>query len=170
MAVPARALGVGVAGFGAQPQVALTTLTFSPFGPFIESIDNTLLREISSDQIAAAKWLRANSTTNQVVATNLTYSPLVPALIDRQMLIAGLQYQAPYGRPDQLQPLLAREAASWAFIDGPTSQTLVPLCAAGVDWVWVDTARTSVSTWEPFATIAFATPDTTILRINPSAC
>ena len=86
------------------------------------------------------------------------------------MLIAGLQYQAPYGRPDQLRPLLAREAASWAFIDGPTSQTLAPLCAAGVDWVWVDTARTSVSTWEPLATIAFATPDTTILRINPSAC
>ena len=170
MAVPARALGVGVAGFGAQPQVALTTLTFSPFGPFTESIDNTLLREISSDQIAAAKWLHANSTTNQVLATNLTYSPLVPALIDRQMLIAGLQYQAPYGRPDQLQPLLAREAASWAFIDGPTSQTLEPLCAAGVDWVWVDTARTSVSTWEPFATVTFATPDTTILRINPSAC
>ena len=170
MAVPARALGVGVAGFGAQPQVSLTTLNFSPFGPFTESIDNTLLREISSDQIAAAKWLRANSTTDQVVATNLTYSPLVPALIDRQMLIAGLQYQAPYGRPDQLQPLLAREAASWAFIDGPTSQTLAPLCAAGVGWIWADTARTSVSTWEPFATIAFATPDTTILRINPSAC
>jgi len=170
MAVPARALGVGVAGFGAQPQVALTTLNFSPFGSFTESIDNALLREISSDQIAAAKWLRANSTTNQVVATNLTYSPLVPALIDRQMLIAGLQYQAPYGRPDQLQPLLAREAASWAFIDAPTSQTLEPLCAAGVDWVWVDTARTSVSTWEPLATIAFATPDTTILRINPSSC
>jgi hypothetical protein len=170
MAVPARALGVGVADFGAQPQVALTTLTFTPFTQFVESIDNTLLREISSDQIAAAKWLRANSTTQQVVATNLTYSPIVPALIDRQMLIAGLQYQAPYGRPDQLQPLLAREAASWAFIDEPTSQTLAPLCAAGVDWVWVETARTSVSTWEPLASIAFATPDTAILRINPSAC
>ena len=170
MAIPSRALGVGVAGFAPQPQVNLTTLTFTPFTPFTESIDNTLLREISSDQIAAATWLRANSTTNQVVATNLTYSPLVPALIDRQMLIAGLHFQAPYGRPDQLQPLLAREAASWAFIDGPTSQTLAPLCAAGVDWVWVDTARTSVSTWEPFATVAFATPDTNILRINPSAC
>jgi hypothetical protein len=170
MAIPARALGVGVAGFAPQPQVSLTTLTFTPFGPFIESIDRALLSEISSDQIAAANWLRSNSATDQLVATNITFSALVPALSDRQMLIAGLQHQAPYGRPDQMQLLLDREANSWAFIDSPTAQTLAPLCADGVDWVWVDNARTSARTWEPFATVTFATPDTTILRINPSAC
>jgi hypothetical protein len=96
MAIPARALGVGVAGFAPQPQVSLTTLTFTPFGPFIESIDRALLSEISSDQIAAANWLRSNSATDQLVATNITFSALVPALSDRQMLIAGLQHQAPY--------------------------------------------------------------------------
>ena len=170
MAAPSRLLGVGSSEFGVMPETGLSTATFSPFLPFVESIDRTIVTSWSADQVDAADWLAATASDDDLVATNVTFSPLVPALVARRMLIADIMHQGPYGRPDLLPELLRRERASWAFIDAPSDQTVAPLCAAGVDWLWVDPARTGTRDWLPYAAIAYRATDVILLRLDQGSC
>ena len=61
-------------------------------------------------------------------------------------------------------------AATWAFIDSPSDATAAPLCAAGIDAIWVDPARTSSRDWEPWATPVIVEDDVIVLRFSDSAC
>lgn len=143
---------------------------YAPVQDFVASRDREGLGRISSDQMAAGNFLREASGVSDLVATNVTYNPLVPALTGRRTLVSGIHYQAPYGRPGQIDELLSREEASWAFIGSPSDESARGLCTAGVDWVWVDPARTEIRSWEPWADVAFERPDVQILRINPDVC
>ena len=168
LSAPARALGVGTDQVGVQP--GLGAETFTPFEAFTEARDTVAIREWSDQHQAAARWLRDRTTGSELIATNVTFSPLVPALTGMQTLASAILYQAPYGRPDAVAPLLEREAQSWAFIDDPSAATAAPMCAAGVTWLWVDPTRTAVRDWQPYATVELANEAVVILSLDPASC
>jgi len=170
VSVPSRALGVVSSTFGVLSDTGLNSTAFTPVMPFVENIDRAVVREWSSDDQAAADWILANVANNDIIATNVVFSPLVPALTQHRMMIAGLLYQAPYGTPSQLPTVLEREQASLAFVDTPSANSLAPLCAAGAGWVWVANSRTEVRDWAPWAEVAYANDTVTILRIAPENC
>jgi hypothetical protein len=114
--------------------------------------------------------LKDRAGADDLLATNVSFSPLVPALSGVATLASGVLYQAPYGRKSGIEPLLTREAESWAFIDSPNESTVSPLCAAGVDWLWVDPAKAKISGWEPWASVVLTEPDVTLLAVNPGTC
>jgi hypothetical protein len=159
-----RLLGVGTGQVGVQP--GLNSDAFSAILAFTDTVDRTTVTQWSDQERAAGDWLRANSASTDLVASNVTLSPLIPALSARPTLATGLLYQAPYGRPGSLSTLLERESASWAFIDAPTEVTAATLCRAGVDWVWVDQSRTATSSWDPFATVVLRNADVSVLRLD----
>ncbi|MCX6432177.1 MAG: hypothetical protein NTX29_05135, partial [Actinobacteria bacterium] len=165
-----RILSADAAGFAVQAEGGFSPTEFRPFTPFTTAIDAGPVTAWTPTQARAATWLAANASEGDLTATNITYSPFVPALSAQPMYGAGIQYQAPYGRSSHVTELLTREVASWEFINNPSAESVAPLCAAGVDWVWVDPARTTARTWEPYATIAVDEADAIVLRVNPSAC
>jgi hypothetical protein len=170
VSVPSRALGVTSSAFGVLSETGLSSTAFSPIVPFVSNIDRTVVREWSSDDLAAADWVLTHASTDDIIATNVVFSPLVPALTRHRMMIAGLLYQAPYGTPSQLPTVLDREKASLAFVDTPSATSLAPLCAAGASWVWVANARTEVRDWSPWAEVAYANDSVTILRVATDRC
>lgn len=163
LAAPGRGLGVGTGLVGVQP--GLSADAFSTGHPFTSARDRTMVVSWSDQHAAAASWLRAHASQDDLVATNVTFSPFVPALTGLRTYVSGILYQAPYGRPGGIPTLLEREAQSWAFVDTPNAATLAPLCRAGVDWVWVDPTRTSVVNWAPFAEASFRNDSVVLLRL-----
>ena len=163
-----RLLGVGSGQAGVQP--GLSSDAFSPVISFTDSIDATVVTGWSDQQVAAARWLTEHSTTDDLVATNVTFSPLVPALTGMRTLVSGILYQAPYGRPAGIPVLAEREEISHAFLDDPSRSTLAPLCAAGVRWAWVDAVKNERRDWSPFARVAYENDEVILLEIDEPAC
>ncbi len=170
MASFGRVLSLGSSGFAVPAGSAFSSTEFRPFEPFTKAIDQRPVTTWSPGQRAAADWLRTTAGNTDLVATNIAFSPLVPALARTPMYIAAIQYQAPYGRPGQIDELLRRERATWAFIDQPSPSTAATLCAAGVDWIWVDPTRTATREWSPYAEIVRSEEDVILLALVPSAC
>jgi hypothetical protein len=164
-ATPGRALGLAGSSFGVQSEVGLSDASFTPWEPFVEGVDAERVTGWSADQTAAGAWLRDAAQPDDIVLTNVTFSPLVPALTGLRTWVSGTQYQAPYGRPDQLPVLLDRERQSWDVIDAPTAASAAALCEAGVRWVWVDPQRTTARSWTPLAETAWTAPDVTVLEL-----
>jgi hypothetical protein len=104
------------------------------------------------------------------VATNISFSPLVAALSGRRTYISGIKYQAPYGRPASLSELLQRERESLDFITSPSATNVVPLCSAGVDWLWIDPRRVASGAITEFASTEFSSESAEILRMIPGSC
>lgn len=168
VSAPGRALGVGTDQVGSQP--GLGEDAFSPIESFTEALDRTEITEWSDQHVAAAAWLRDNADRSDLVATNVTFSPFVPALTGLRTYASGILYQAPYGRPAGVPVLLEREEQSWAFIDAPSAANVAPLCASGVRWLWIDPMRTAARDWAPFATVVLDVGDALILELDPRAC
>ena len=163
-----RLLGVGTGLVGVQP--GFNADAFGPMVSFTSAKDNTAVREWSSDQQDAANLLRESAAAEDLIATNVTFSPFVPALTGLPTFVSGIMYQAPYGRPAGVPVLLERERQSWAFIDQPNAESAGPLCEAGVSFIWVDPTRTQTRSWAPFAEEIFTRPSVTVLRVNETAC
>lgn len=154
-----------------QPRAAgeaapMSDYAFSPVSSFTNAIDVNRVYGWSDAQVAAAEIVRELSSPADLVATNVTFSPLVPALTGQPTWVAGIAYQAPYGRPGGVPVLLEREAQVWEFINEPSAASAAPLCAAGVEWVWVDPARTAVRTWSPFAVPVLEREDVILARME----
>ena len=168
-ALPARFL-YGVAEPFARPQPPASPVLFSQQTEFTATLDLDGQTGFTDTQAVMARWLRVNANIDDVVATNVTLTPLVPALTRLTTYVSDIHMQAPYGLAEDLPVVQKRETESWAFIDSPTDDSLAPLCAAGVKWVWVDPRRTQTTDWRPFATIAASSPDAVVLRISESEC
>ena len=168
ISAPGRLLGVGSGQVGVQP--GLSSDAFAPIIQYVPGIDTSSIHEWSDTQVSAGRLLKDRAGADDLLATNVSFSPLVPALSGVATLASGVLYQAPYGRKSGIEPLLTREAESWAFIDSPNESTVSPLCAAGVDWLWVDPAKAKISGWEPWASVVLTEPDVTLLAVNPGTC
>lgn len=164
MAVPARSLGVAGDALNRGPGQTLGSDTFTPFAPFVPSIDQGLVVSMTADQAEVGAWLRSQDPDG-LVATNVSFSPFVAALTGLRTWVSGIKYQAPYGRPGAAEDLLAREQATFAFVNEPGPLSVAPLCAADVGWVWIDPERTTATTWEPFARVARAGDGVILLQL-----
>ena len=170
VAADSRVLGVVSPSFGVQPAAGIQLTEFKPIVAFLNSYDHTQVSSWTESEQSAGVWLQEHSSHSDLIATNVTFSPLVPALAARQTLISGLQYQAPYGRKKLLSEILDRESASIGFIKSPTKYNFGQLCSYGVSWVWVDRTRIGDVDWSDYAEIAFLNPRVAILRLNRSVC
>ena len=165
-----RLLSFGSGEFAVQPGSTFSTSEFRPFDAFTTALDQRAVTTWSASQSAAASYLREHMAGDELLGTNIAFSALVPALTGQPTYVSAIQYQAPYGRPSQLQPLLERERLTFEFTGSPTAMDIAPLCAANVGWLWVDPERSPARDWEPWATIVVDEPDVLILRVNRSAC
>ena len=169
VAVPGRLLGVGTGMIGRPPGLRPDTFSMG-IAPIVRGHDTVLIGNIPWDVIEAGNWLRAHAGQSDVLATNLTFGPLIPAVTGLQSFVSGIQYQAPYGRPSTAPQLLVHDDQIWQFLRMPSAQTVQPLCASSVSWVWVDPTQTPIRQWEPQATIVYRNASAIILRLNPSSC
>ena len=138
-------------------------------------VDVTEANAVSHDQIEAARWIRDNSSVDDVVITNRhCLAPVPPvrcdsrrfvvaAFSERQVLVEGWGYtpkqaelglnragpdRVNYWRPDVL-------ALNDGFIAAPTADAARQLAEAGVRWVFVDHTLPHAETLEPFAELKF---------------
>lgn len=170
MSLFGRGLGIWSDRFGVQPEQGLTALEFRPGAVLIESIDRQPIAEWSDTEIAAAQWLQDEVADGELLATNVTYSPLVPALTGLPTFISGINYQAPYGRDGIRESLLEREQLSMDFVEQPTGESARELCERGVKWLWVDPRRPNAESWEPFGTIEISDEAVTVVKLRSGVC
>lgn len=170
MAVPSRVVYAVATPLARPYEGSFSSVLFTPQEDFIAAIDTIRPIGWTDSQSAAGAWLREHARADDLVATNITGGALVPALTRLTTYISDIPLQAPYGRVADLPTITEREAASWAFIDAPSDATVAPLCRAGVDWVWINPARTAQRDWLPYATVAYSSPDVTVLQLSASAC
>lgn len=137
---------------------------------------------MTTDDLAAAEWLRANTPEDGVWATNRMCSVVgetppdcastgyvVSALAGRQVLIEGHTYSIGgdfVERADEFSWAMDRVMNSYEFGVAPSEDSLQYLWDEGVRYFWVDTAVVHAESWEPFATPIFENPRATILRLN----
>lgn len=170
MAVPARLVYAVAEPFARDYEGSRSPVLYTEMSDFVPILDAGRSAGWTDAEASAGSWLRGTASGDDLVATNMTSSALVPALTRLTTYLSDLPLQAPYGREPDIATAQEREAASWAFINAPSRRTVAALCEAGVDWVWVDERRTEQRTWRPFADVVWRGPDVTILRILPSAC
>ena len=145
----------------------------------------------SIDHVTALTWLRNNSDSNDIIATNRFCIPgldycnpkwtIVSALSRRRMLIEGYSYGQIRNTSipqDPSLPLWAQEAGqppesqnrlkfSIEFAEYPTQINADFLISRDVSWVVVDHAaqKSGVRDWSPFGTIAFQNNAITIVLL-----
>ena len=170
MSLPARVVYAAVEPFAKVYDGSRSPVLFSNEGDFVVLRDQDTAPGWYGSQNEAGAWLRANSDPDVIIATNVTRGALVPALTRLTTYASNLRLQTPYGRQDDVDLALQRERESWDFIDSPSAATADPLCAAGVDWVWVDPRKTQARDWTPFADVVWESPEVIILEIRQSAC
>ncbi len=165
---PGRLLGVGTGLVGSPPNVR--NEFFSPPTTMIPYLDQESVSAIPSSYLRAGEFLRSNSSGDDLLVTNLTFSSIVPALSGLQTVVSGTWYQTPYGSSGGEGSLLEREAASVAFINQPSAATAAPLCEVGVRWVWIDPDRTENRDWSGFVTIRYEDDSVIVGELNPALC
>jgi hypothetical protein len=136
----------------------------------IPYLDQEFVPAIPSSYLRAGEFLRSNSSGGDLLVTNLTFSSIVPALSGLQTVVSGTWYQTPYGSSGGEELLLAREAASFAFINQPSAATTAPLCELGVRWVWIDPDRTENRDWSGFVTIRYEDDSVIVGELNSALC
>ncbi len=165
---PGRLLGIGTGLVGSPPNVR--NEFFSPPTTMIPYLDQESVSAIPSSYLRAGEFLRSNSSRGDRLVTNLSFSSIVPALSGLQTVISGTWYQTPYGSSGGEGLLLAREAASFAFINQPSAATAAPLCEVGVRWVWIDPDRTENRDWSGFVTIRYEDDSVIVGELNSALC
>ncbi len=165
---PGRLLGVGTGLVGSPPNVR--SEFFSPPTTMTPYLDREFVSAIPSSYLRAGEFLRSNSSGDDRLVTNLTFSSIVPALSGLQTVVSGTWYQTPYGSSGGEELLLAREAASFAFINQPSAATAAPLCELGVRWVWIDPDRTENRDWSGFVTIGYEDDSVIVGELNSALC
>jgi hypothetical protein len=128
----------------------------------------------STDQIEILKWLRQNTETSDVIATNRFCIPgpqsciskwqLVSALSHRRMLFEGGYFTIP-NIPDK--ELNSRYVLSSEFGLNPSALGLKRLCEYGVKWYFFDhSVSDPLKTWEPYSHIQLQNKGVSLLKLR----
>ena len=165
-ALPFRLLGFSANAFGVQSDTGLSADAFVSAEPFVDALDNQVIMEWDDDWNEAGAFLRANVSDGELVATNVMFSPIVPALSGAATYVSGILYQAPYGYTNQLETLLSRENEIFTFVRNPTSGSARELCAQGVTWLWLDSSRPISDELDKHARVAFVNEAAVVQRLH----
>jgi len=163
--VPFRLLGFAGSAFGVQPETGLSADAFVPKEPFLDALDAQAIVEWDAEWNEAGKYLHSAVSDGELVATNVTFSPIVPALSGSATFVSGIQYQAPYGPADQLPELLRREQQIVEFLAEPTPAKTQDLCSQRVRWLWLDVERDGITESIPGAEPRFTGTSVRIYRL-----
>jgi hypothetical protein len=128
----------------------------------------------SVDQLQVLNWIRENTDTTDIVATNRFCIPgpsyciskwqLVSAISHRRMLFEGGYFELP-NIPDL--ELNKRYLLSSEFGPNPSPLGLKRLCEYGVKWYFFDhTVAQPLNTWEPYAAVQIQNEGVSLLRLN----
>ena len=166
---PGRLLGVGTGQMGVPPAMREDSFSFGR-APSVRGNDETLINSVDFQFFEAAEWLRQNSLEDSILATNLTFGPLIPAITQRQTTASGIQYQAPYGTAPLAKKLLNNDQVIWDFVNSPSPSSFAALCDQNVDWVWVYPPQSMKTDWAPYARTEFTNDVAFLLRVNTDAC
>jgi len=122
------------------------------------------------DSQAVGAWIRANTTSDSVFATNSLYRDRNAGSYDddfslavwsqREFLVLGPKF---FGVSEEAQGEIG---ASMQFADKPTPEVSVFLRQRGVEWFVVDTDMTKRRSWSPFGEIMFETEKFLVLRLT----
>jgi hypothetical protein len=128
----------------------------------------------SPRQRFAAKWLRENSSSDDVVATNrfcnnhtqrypdcIAYWNVVSSITGRRMFLENADASA-----RSVSGVTERALQSVEFVDRPSKKSAEILAAANVSWVFVDRSVTTTTSWEPWAEVVFENDEALILRFR----
>jgi hypothetical protein len=130
----------------------------------------------SPGRLEALTWLRENSSTDDIVATNRFCISgneqcdmkwyLVSAISKRRMLVEG--NREPVADPNA--SIKQKIDVSMEFGRSPTQKSFEFLKKFGTRWFVVDTSPGHfISKWEPYASIGFKNSEMTILRLAESS-
>jgi len=170
LSVPGRLLGAGTGLVGIQENGLRDEWFSVGDSTYLKGPDYGPIEDWTSTRMDAARALRDAADPSDVLATNLTFGPFVAGVTQLPTFVSARWYQTPYGLPWMVEELLLREQQSWRFIDDPTEMSLVPLCEAGVRWLWIDLARTEARDWAPYAVTVLENEDTAVAEIDRAAC
>ena len=132
-------------------------------------LDMPAKNEWSFAEVDAADFLRAHSSSDDVVATDQPDSAVVPALTGLRTFMSGAEYQVLYGRPADVIGVPVRVAVSERLKSGPNPGDLAVFCSSGVTWLWVHGPVVSQD-WQPFADLEFSNERLSLLKLNAGAC
>ena len=120
---------------------------------------------------AVGTWLRSNTDSSDIVATNHGFGKRSPSLADlamatwsdRQFLVLG-----PYFGSNLTSERAGAEQLSVRFADEPSRERCTDLRESGVSWFVVDTSLTDTRDWSICTRQTFASGEFLVLEIDPS--
>ena len=94
----------------------------------------------------ASVWITDNTAQSDLIATSAPSLTNIPALTGRQMYLAGSAYQLGLGSAAEAGTVLRRSTLSAALITNEWPSASAQMCAAGVDWFWIEGADPNLFT------------------------
>lgn len=88
----------------------------------------------------ASVWLKDNTAESDLIATSAPSLTNIPALTGRKMYLAGSAYQLGLGNAAEADTVLTRSTLSTALATSEWPTASAQMCAAGVDWFWIEGA------------------------------
>jgi len=88
----------------------------------------------------ASVWLKNNTVESDLIASSAPSLTNIPALTGRQMYLAGSVYQLGLGNEAEADTVLTRSTLSTALATSEWPAASAQMCAAGVDWFWIEGA------------------------------
>ena len=92
------------------------------------------------DRTNASVWLKENTARLDLIATSAPSLTNIPAFTGRQMYLAGSVYQLGLGNTAEVNTVLTRSTLSTALATSEWATAIEQMCAAGVDWFWIEGA------------------------------
>ena len=122
----------------------------------------------SSELNEAALWLEQEVSTGELVAVDATYlQPFLPVVTNLSMYVAGEPYISGYTTRSGAEAASVRQERTRSLLVEPTGDAARALWADGVRWLWLQkTPARTVDLLEPWASVAFANEQVTILQLN----
>ena len=121
----------------------------------------------------AFEWIRQNSDSDAIVATNRycnDVSQSLPACTASLSMAAAHTQRRMWAENIDFvggdkEKVLRRAGNALAFVNAPSAQSLAPLLSANVSWVFIDRQLTQQSDWEPWARVEFENDEAIVLRV-----
>lgn len=140
----------------------------------------------SAGEQSAAAWLRENSRSEDVIATNRLCELWLSCPLDGQTPVASLTSRRTWIEAERFvtgrsvdQQLFGetsvrghpawvnmRRTRSLEFASVPSSESADALAKGGVRFIWIDKAFPAAREWEPFAVIRFDNSKVTVLELR----
>jgi hypothetical protein len=92
----------------------------------------------------ASVWLKNNTAKSDLIATSAPGLANIPALTGRQMYLAGSVYQLGLGNAAEADTVVNRSTLSTSLATSEWPIASAQMCAAGVDWFWIEGADQSL--------------------------